>query len=69
MRCVTQTERRCVTSRQNVWRTLHLVTLELLMLSGLRVRLKKFYCDGSFFFFFFKLKNLAIVSQKKIERQ
>ena len=65
MRCVTQTERRCVTSRQNVWRTLHLVTLELLMLSGLRVRLKKFYCDGSFFFF--KLKNLAIVSQMKLK--
>lgn len=67
MRCVTQTERRCVTSRQNVWRTLHLVTLELLMLSGLRVRLKKSYCDGSFFFFFFKLKNLAIVSQMKLK--
>lgn len=66
MRCVTQTERRCVTSRQNVWRTPHLVTLELLMLSGLRVRLKKFYCDGSFFFFL-KLKNLAIVSQMKLK--
>lgn len=50
MRCVTQTERRCVTSRQNVWRTLHLVTLELLMLSGLRVRLKKFFAMVLFFF-------------------
>lgn len=50
MRCVTQTERRCVTSRQNVWRTLHLVTLEPLMLSGLRVRLKKFFAMVLFFF-------------------
>ena len=64
MRCVTQTERRCVTSRQNVWRTLHLVTLELLMLSGLRVRLKKFF---AMVLFFFKLKNLAIVSQMKLK--